>query len=115
MTNYIVLMAAALALSAGACSAADTSAAPVKPKPAVAQPAPAPVAAAVPRYVKAPAGMDYTYDNNSNRLTTVPTWTGAVANFQEVATYDNLNRVTKVNRGTISANTIADGAAASWS
>jgi len=64
MTNYLALLAAAVALSAGACSAADAPAAPAKAKPASA-PAPAnpaaPPAAVATHYVKAPAGSSLAF------------------------------------------------------
>src|SRR5688572_4918404 len=56
MTNYIVSMAAAVALLTGACHAADT---PATPKPA-ANPAPA---AAAQRWVQAPgSSLTFTFD-----------------------------------------------------
>ena len=67
MTNYIVSMAAAVALLTGACHAADT---PPAPKPAAAKPAAAaPTAAAAPppasrpRWVQAPgSSLTFTFD-----------------------------------------------------
>ena len=62
MTNYIVSMAIAVALLAGACHAADT---PAAPKPAAAKPAPAApataAAATAPRWVQAPSGSSLVF------------------------------------------------------
>ena len=68
MTNYIVAMAAAVALLAGACHAADTPPAsrPAAARPAAATPAPAAAPAAsvaVQRWVQAPgSSLTFTFD-----------------------------------------------------
>ena len=55
----------------------------------------------------------YGYDENSNRTWKDVVGTGAPANVDEAYFYDNLNRLTRVNRGTLVSNTITD-AAATW-
>ncbi|MBA3935992.1 MAG: RHS repeat-associated core domain-containing protein [Planctomycetes bacterium] len=56
-------------------------------------------------------GVTYTYDNLGNRLSRHPAWSVAPAapsGIDESAGYDRLNRITKVNRGTLSSGQILD-------
>jgi polyisoprenoid-binding protein YceI len=95
MTNYLVPLAAAVALCAGACSAADTPPAPAKAKPAAAQPAPvpaptsaaAPATAAAPHYVKAAAGSSLTFSFVQEGAAS----TGSFKQFTTDLAYDDKN------------------------
>ena len=54
----------------------------------------------------------YIYDRNSNRLSRDWTSTGAPTNVDEAYFYDGLDRLTKMNRGTLAGGTISDASAA---
>lgn len=63
------------------------------------------------RWVKGATDIDrflYTYDRNSNRLTKDVTATGAPTDLDEAYFYDGLDRLTRVNRGTLVSGTISD-------
>lgn len=53
-------------------------------------------------------GTGYSYDILGDRLSRHPAWNGSPTGIDEFAAYDNLNRVTKVNRGTLTLGQIAD-------
>ncbi|MGB7158984.1 MAG: hypothetical protein WBD40_13005, partial [Tepidisphaeraceae bacterium] len=53
----------------------------------------------------------YSYDRNSNRTARDWAATGAPTTLDEAYTYDSLDRLTKMNRGTLASGTISDGAA----
>lgn len=53
----------------------------------------------------------YGYDRNSNVLSRDVTGANAPTDKDEAYTYDSLNRLTKMNRGTLASGTIADAAA----
>ena len=55
----------------------------------------------------------YGYDENANRIWKDVLGAGNPGTIDESYTYDNLNRLTKVNRGSLSSNTITD-AASNW-
>jgi RHS repeat-associated protein len=55
--------------------------------------------------------FEYTYDRNSNRLSRDVTASSGPTDQDEAYTYDNLDRLSKMNRGTLSSGTISDGSA----
>jgi RHS repeat-associated protein len=64
------------------------------------------------RWTKGASDLDrfvHTYDRNSNRLTRDVLATSGPTTLDEAYNYDNLDRLTKTNRGTLASGTITDG------